>query len=135
MVLLKTQLRGVGVERLDQQRSHITHGLFALAETNKIQNLGRIGERVLNFLREVRVAVLTNGYMFNIGNLRANCIQARSDRERRESAEVFMAVQPLLSNGELHFTIENERRGGIGVKHVEAQDEHELTLSPLKVQV
>ena len=70
MVLLKTELRGIDIKRLGQQRTHVAHRLFALAKTNEVQNLGRIGEGVLNFLRKVRVAVLANGYVFHIRNLR-----------------------------------------------------------------
>jgi hypothetical protein len=68
--------------------------------------------------------------MFDVGDFRSNCIQARFDGERRKSAEVFMTIQALLGNGELHLSIQYDRGGGIGVKHVKAQNEHELRLSP-----
>ena len=74
----------------------------------------------MNFLGEVRVAVLADGDMIDVRNLRADCIQACFDRQRGKTAEMFMAVETLLGNGKFHFAIQNDRRRSIGVKHVEA---------------
>ena len=50
-------------------------------------------------------------------------------------AEVLATVQALLGDGKLNFTVEHDRRRGVGMKHVEAQDQHELRLSPLTSHV
>ena len=87
VMLLKTELRGIDVERLGQQRAHVTHRFFALAQTNEIQNLGRIRKRVLNFLGEIRVAVLADRDVVDVGDLCAHRIQTRFDRKRGESRQ------------------------------------------------
>ncbi len=76
----------------------------------------------MNLLRQIGVAILTDGYVLDIRNLGAHCVEACFDRQRGKSAEVFMAVQTLLGNGELHFAIEHDRCRSIGVKHIEAQE-------------
>ena len=49
--------------------------LFALAQADEVQDLRRIGERVLDFFRQVGVAVLADRDMIDISNLRADRIQ------------------------------------------------------------
>ena len=72
----------------------------------KFKNLGGIGQRVLNFLDQIRIAVLADGDVVDIGNLRADGIQAGFHRERGKSAEVLVPVQTLFGNGEFHFSID-----------------------------
>ena len=72
----------------------------------------------MDFLRQIRVAVLTDRHVLNIRDLRSHCIQACLHGERRKSSEMFTAVQPFLGDSELHFTIDDDGRRGIGVKHV-----------------
>src|SRR5579862_1819857 len=96
VMLLKTQLRHVDIERFRQQRTNVANGLFALTKTNKVQNFGWIGDRILNFLHQICVAVLTNGNMLNIGNLYTNRIETRSYGQHRKTTKVLVAIQPLL---------------------------------------
>src|SRR5579862_382099 len=124
VVLLKTKLSGVNIKGLRQKRAHVAYGFFPLAESNEIQNFGRIRKRVPNLLREIRIAVLANSHMFDIRDLRAHGIEACLNRECRKTTEMFMPVKTLLRNGEFHFAIKHDRRGGVGMKHVQAQDEH-----------
>ena len=135
MMLLKMELCRADVESLRQQRANVAHRFFTLTKPYEVKDLGRVGECVLYFLRQVRVAVLAHGYMFDVRNLRADCIQTCFDCKRGEPAEVLMTVQAFLGNGKLDFAVEHDRRRGVGMKHVEAQDEHELRSSPLTLHL
>src|SRR5690242_6500026 len=97
VVLLKSQLRNIRIEGLRQQRPYVAHSLFPLTKADEIQNLGRVRKRILNFLREIRIAILTNGHVLDIRDLCAHRIQAGFDCQSRESAEMLMTVEPLLS--------------------------------------
>ena len=125
VMFLKTELRGVGIERFGEQRADIAHGFFALAQANKVQDLRRTSKSVLNFLGEVRVAVLADGDVVDVTNFRADCVETRLHRERWKSAEMFMTVEALLGDGEDDFSIAHDGGGGVGVKHVEAENQHE----------
>jgi hypothetical protein len=118
MVLLKVKLGGVNFERLRQQRTQIPHFFFALAEANEIQNLGGIRKRVLNFFRKIGVAVLAHGDVVDVRNLCADGIETRFDRQRGEAGVVLAAVQTFFGNGKSYFAIVENRRGGVGMKHV-----------------
>ncbi len=131
VMLLKAKFRGINFESRREQRAHVAHGFLALAEANEVQNLGGVGQRVLNFLCQIRIAVLPDGHVVDVSNLRADRIQALFDRERGETAEMFVTVQTLLSNSEFDFAIEHDRRRGVGMKHVKAQNEHELAITPM----
>ena len=95
MMLLKLQRRGIDVERLRQQRTHIAHRLFALTHLYKIQDLRRIRQRILDFPDEVGVAILPNGNVLNVGDPRARRIQTRFHRQRGKSAVMFMPIQDV----------------------------------------
>ena len=118
MVLAEPKLRGVDFERCGQQRANVTHRLFALAETDEIQNLRWVGESVLDFLREIRVAILADSDVVNIRNLCAYGVETRLDSKRGETAEVLVAIEALFGDGEDHFTVMHDRRRGVGMKHV-----------------
>src|SRR5581483_282852 len=45
---------------------------------------------------------------------------------------MFVPIQPLFRNRELDLPIEHDCRRSVGVKHVKAQNQHELTCSPLR---
>src|SRR5450755_1280261 len=81
VMLLKTKLRGIDIQGLQQKGAHIAHGFFALAKTNKVQNLGRIRKRVLYFPGQVRVAVLADRYVFDVRDFGSNGFEARLHRE------------------------------------------------------
>src|SRR5439155_2203047 len=100
--------------------------MLALATANDVRDVRGIGEPVLNFLRQVRVAILSNSDVSQVRNPCASCIEAGFHCQRRETAEVLVAVETLLGNSEDDFTILHDGRRGIGVKQVEAQNEHEL---------
>src|SRR5262249_26253402 len=55
-----------------------------------------------------------------------NVVETGLHRKGGETSKVFMTVQALLSDGELHFPVHNDSCRGVGVKHIEAQNEHEL---------
>ena len=63
MMFLELQCRDIHIERLRQQCAHIAHRFFSLPHLYEIQNLGWIRQRVLNFLGEVGVAVLSDRNM------------------------------------------------------------------------
>ena len=73
----------------------------------------------MNFLHQICVAVLTNGNMLNVGNLCTNRIETRFYGQCRKATKVLVAIQPLLGNRELHFAVEHDRCGSVGVKHIE----------------
>src|SRR5260370_21457846 len=118
VMLLKTELCGIDVEGLQQKRAHIAHSLFALAEANEVQDLGRVGERVLNLLCEIRVAVLADGHMLDIGNLRPDRIQTGLDRESGKSAEVFMAGWAVRRHSGLQLSLDPTPPAGAGAQHI-----------------
>jgi hypothetical protein len=118
MVLLKAKLRGVDFERCGQQPANVAHRLFALAKADEIQNLGWIGESILNFLHEIGVAILTDSDVVNVRNPCAYGIETGFDGQRGETAEVLAAIEALFGDGEDHLTVMHDCRGGIGVKHV-----------------
>jgi hypothetical protein len=60
--------------------------------------------------------------MVDVRNLCAHGIKTRFHGERGKAAEVFSAVETLFSDGEGNFAIDDDRRGGVRVKHIEAQD-------------
>ena len=128
MMFLKAKLRRLDVERLAQKGAHVAHGLLALAKADEVQDLRRVSERVLNFPGKVRIAVLPDSDVIHVRNLCAGCIEASLHRQRRETAEVLVAVEALFCNRENDFTIQHDGRRGVGVKHVKAQNEHELVL-------
>ena len=78
----------------------------------------------MNFLGEVRIAVLTYSHVVDICNLRADEIQASFNRERGKTGIVLYAVQALFGNSEYHLAILHQCRRGIAVKHVQSQDQH-----------
>ena len=98
--------------------------MLALAQADEIQNLGRIRERILNLPGQVRVAVLTNCYVIDIGNLCANEVEASFDRKRGKTRVVLNAVQALFSNGENDLAVLHDCSRGVGVKHIQSQDQH-----------
>jgi hypothetical protein len=118
VVLLKTKLPGIDFERVAQQGTNVAHRLLALAEADEVQNPGWIGESVLDFLCEIRLAILTDRDVVDVRNLCADRVETRLDRERGETAEVLATIEALLGDGEGHFTIMHDRRRGIGMKHV-----------------
>jgi hypothetical protein len=65
-----------------------------------------------------------NRYVIDIGNLRANEVQASFDRERRKTRVVLNAVQALFSNGENDLAVLHDCSRGVGVKHIQSQDQH-----------
>jgi hypothetical protein len=38
---------------------------------------------------------------------------------------MFVAVEAFFGDGENDFSVAHDGRGGVGMKHVEAEDEHE----------
>jgi hypothetical protein len=118
VVLLKPKLRQVDFEGFGQQGSYVAHRFFALAETDEVQNLGWVGESILNFFGEISVAILADGNVVNVGNLRAYGIETRLDSKRGETAEVLAAIEALLGDREDYLTVMHDGRRGVGVKHV-----------------
>src|SRR5437763_9108563 len=53
MMLLEAQFLRIDLQSSSQKHTHIAHGLPTLTDFDEIQNLCRIGERVLNFLGQV----------------------------------------------------------------------------------
>src|SRR5205823_8233088 len=60
MVLPEVQFAGLACKRGRQQTAHIAHRLLALTEANEIQEFGWVCQSVLDFPRQVRVAILTH---------------------------------------------------------------------------
>src|SRR5450432_1827098 len=112
------------IECLGQERSHIAHRFFTLAKLDEIQNFGRIDESILNFFRQVGVAVLTDSNVVDIADLRADRIQTGLYSQGRETCKMLDTIQTLFSDGENDLAVLNDRRGCIGVKHVEAKNQH-----------
>src|SRR5579864_8787212 len=71
--------------------------------------------------------------MFYIRNLCAHRIKARFYRQARKSAKMLVPVETLLGNGKLDLTIIHNGGGGVGVEHVEAENQHELLKSPVEI--
>jgi hypothetical protein len=59
------------------------------------------------------------------GNLGADGIQARLDSQRRETGIVLRPVEALFCDGKDNFSILHDGIGGVGVKHVEAENQHD----------
>src|SRR5437868_7857200 len=112
MVFLKFKLLRADVESRGQQRAYVAHRLFALPQTDKVQNLRRITDRILNFPDQIGVAVLTDRHMLDVRDLRPNCIQTGFYGQSRKSPKVFASVEPLFRNGKLKFTVEHDGCGG-----------------------
>ena len=79
MVFLKTKLLRIDLEGLGQKRAHIAKRFLTLTQADEIQDLGWIRERILHFPGEICIAVLADGDMIDVRNLRADCVQARLD--------------------------------------------------------
>ena len=62
--------------------------------------------------------------VLNIGDLRARRIETRFHRERRKSAIMLLPVQPLLGYGKEDLPVFDNGRRGIGMKHIQAQNQH-----------
>jgi hypothetical protein len=105
VMLLKAELRGINVESFPEKRAHVTHGFFALAEANEVQDLRRVRECVLNLLGEIGVAVLADGYMLDVGNLCADGVKARFNGKCGKAAKMFVTVQTLLGDSEFHLAV------------------------------
>ena len=50
--------------------------------------------------------------------------EARLNRERRESGPVLDSVQPLFLERERKVAVDEQRRRGVAVESIEAQDVH-----------
>ena len=126
-------MEAIHVERLRQQRTHITHRLFTLPHLYKIQNFRRIRQRILHFLGKIGVAVLANGYVLNVGELGAHSVETRLHRQRGKTAEVLVPVQSLLGDRKKNLSVFDDRRRSVSMKHVEAKNQH-LRLVPFLVR-
>lgn len=99
-------------------------GFFALALANEVQNLRRIGQRVLNLLCKIGVAILTDRDVVDIGHLHTGSVQTGFDSKRRKSRVVLDPVQALFRDGEDNFSILYQGSGSVCVKHVETENQH-----------
>ena len=105
MVFLKAQQSGINIKRIGKKRANVTRRLLPLTQPDKIQNLGRIRECVLDFLGQIGIAVLSDRDMIDIGDLRAHRIEAGFNRERRKAAVMFAPVETLFRDREHHFPV------------------------------
>src|SRR5580692_12807348 len=124
VMLLERKCCGIDVEGLSNQGSHVAHRLLTLAQADEIQNPGGIGEGVLNFFGEIRIAVLTYSHVVDICDLGADEVEASFNRKRGKTGIVLYAVQALFGDSENHLAILHQCRRGVAVKHVQSQDQH-----------
>src|SRR5580700_1899281 len=124
VVLLESKRFGIDLESLGNQRRHVAHRLLTTAQADEVQNPGGIGEGVLNFLSEVRVAVLTYSHVVDVCDLGTDKVQASLNRKRGKTRIVLDAVQALFGNGEYDLAILHQCSRGVTVKHVQSQDQH-----------
>jgi hypothetical protein len=96
--------------------------LDAATQTNEIQQLGRIRNRVSNFLCEVRVGVLSNRDVIYVGDLRCCRIEAGLNCKSGKAGIVLYAIQAFLRYREQHLAILNDGGRCIRVKHIQAQN-------------
>jgi hypothetical protein len=54
----------------------------------------------------------------NVRNFGAYGLETGFDRQRGETAEVLAAIEAFFGDGEDHFAVMHDRRGGVGMKHV-----------------
>jgi hypothetical protein len=125
VMLFEAELAGLDIKRPHQQGAHIAHRLFALSHANEIQNLVRICQGILHFLGEVSIAILADRDVLNVRNSRSHRIQAGFNGKRGKTSIVLLPIQPFFGNRENDFPILHDGSRGVGMKHIEAQNQHE----------
>src|SRR5580698_3168942 len=120
----------IDAECLGDQPSHVAHRLLTLTQADEVENLDGIRQRVLNFFRQVRIAILAYRHVIDIGNLRANEVEAGFNRERRKTSVVLNAVQALFGNRENNLAVLHQCSRRVRVKHVQSQNQHWLEQFP-----
>jgi hypothetical protein len=118
MMLLELERAEIDIEGACDKATNIAHLLFTAAQLDEVQNLGGIGQRVLNFPGKVGIAVLPHSHMIDVRDLRTGGIQTCFHRERWESSVVLDTVESLFRNREKDLAILHDRSGGIRVEHV-----------------
>ena len=78
----------------------------------------------MNFLGQVRIAVLADGNVVDIGNLRAHGVQTGFNRQRGKSGEMFNPVEAFFGNRKNYFAVLHDSGGSVRVKHVEPENQH-----------
>ena len=74
----------------------------------------------------MRVTILADGDVLHVSEFGTRGIETSFYGEGGKSAVMFLAVEPFFRNRKKNFSVFNDRGGRIGVKHIQAKNQHEM---------
>ncbi len=102
--------------------------LAAVPETAEHQaDVGRMGRQIGDLAHAVGAAVLIDRDMVDIGEAQPGFAQAVGDGLRGKPRPMLDAAKALLFGGRHQFAVPHQRRRGIAVEGIEAEDDHPMT--------
>src|SRR4051812_9303305 len=103
-------------------RAHVAHLRGVLQPLLQVPRARTVPDRAQELLADVRARIARDRDVVEVGRGEPRVVEAPLRGEIREARTVLDAIEALLLGGGDELAVDYERRGGVAVEGVEAED-------------